>query len=121
MDFPDHLVLPEIKNHTTAFSASLQEKSQSRPTQGGKKQTSRQPEGDPIRAQGDPPQKGKPQCTKNQEDFRITEPLEFFNKLCDIENNLFIVFNKLSNSEYTNCIVNLSNYPLTNTEITVLS
>ena len=32
-----------------------------------------------------------------------------------------IVFNKLNNSEYTNGIVNLSSYPLTNTEKTVLS
>ena len=41
--------------------------------------------------------------------------------MCDIENNLFIVFNKLSNSEYTNGMVNLSNYPLTNIDISVLS
>ena len=31
------------------------------------------------------------------------------------------MFNKLNNSEYTNGVVNLSNYPLINTEITVLS
>ena len=31
------------------------------------------------------------------------------------------MFNKLNNSEYTIGIVNLSSYPLTNTEITVLS
>ena len=67
------------------------------------------------------PQEGKPQYTKNQEDIGTIEPLEFYNKLCDIENNLLIVFNKLNNSEYANGIVNLSSYPLTNTEITVLS
>ena len=45
----------------------------------------------------------------------------FFNILCDIENNLLTVFNKLNNSEYTTGIVNLSKYSLTNTEISVLS
>ena len=63
----------------------------------------------------------RPQCTKNQEDIGIIEPLDFYHKLCDIENNLLNVFNKLNNSEYTNGIVNLSSYLLTNTEISVLS
>ena len=39
----------------------------------------------------------------------------------DIENNLLIVFNKLNNSEYIKGFVNLSSYPITNTEISVLS
>ena len=34
----------------------------------------------------------------------------FFNILCDIENNLLTVFNKLNNSEYTSGIVNLSTH-----------
>ena len=67
------------------------------------------------------PQDWKPKCTKNQEDIGTIEPLEFYYKLCDIENNLLNVFNKLNNSEYTNGIVNLSSYLLTNTEISVLS
>ena len=54
-------------------------------------------------------------------DITVVEPLMFFNILCDIKNNLFTVFNKLNNSEYTSGIVNLSNYSLTNTEISVLS
>ena len=45
----------------------------------------------------------------------------FCNILGDIENNLFTVFSKLNNSEYTSGIVNLSEYLLTNTEISVLS
>ena len=42
-------------------------------------------------------------------------------QLCDIENNLLKVFNKLNNSEYINGIVNLSSHSLTDTEISVLS
>ena len=51
----------------------------------------------------------------------IAEPLKFFNLLCDLEQNLCIVFNKLNNIEYTCGVVNLSNYPLTNMERNVLS
>ena len=36
-------------------------------------------------------------------------------------NKICVVFNKLNNIEYTSGVVNLSNYPLTNTERNVLS
>ena len=54
---------------------------------------------------------------KNQK----AEPLKFFNLLCDLEQNLCLVFNKLNNIEYASGVVNLSNYPLTNIERNVLS
>ena len=55
MGFPEHLAPSAIKNQIMQPFLPPLERSQSRPTQGGKKQTMRQPEGDPIRAQGDPP------------------------------------------------------------------
>ena len=45
----------------------------------------------------------------------------FFHELCNIENNLLTLFNKLNNTEYTSGIVNLSKYSLQDTEISVLS
>ena len=41
--------------------------------------------------------------------------------LCDLEQNLCLVFNKLNNIEYASGVVNLSSYPLTNIERNVLS
>ena len=41
--------------------------------------------------------------------------------MCETENNLLNLFNKLNDSEYINGIVNLSSHTLTNTEISVLS
>ena len=60
-------------------------------------------------------------CKKNQENTGTIESLEFYYQLCDIENNLLKLFNKLNNSEYINSIVNLSSHSLTDTEISVLS
>ena len=71
--------------------------------------------------QGPLPQEGKSQYTKIQENIGTIEPLEFYYKLCDIENNLLNLFNEQNNSEYINGIVNLSSHPLKNTEISVLS
>ena len=45
----------------------------------------------------------------------------FFYELCNIENNLLALFNKLNNIEYTSGIVNLSKHTLTDPEISVLS
>ena len=71
--------------------------------------------------QGTPQEEGKSECTENEENITIADPLEFFNLLCDLEQNLCLVFNKLNNIEYESGIVNLSNYPLTNIERNVLS
>ena len=45
----------------------------------------------------------------------------FFYELCNIENNLLALFNKLNDTEYTSGIVNLSKYTLQDPEISVLS
>ena len=45
----------------------------------------------------------------------------FFYELCNIENNLLALFNKLNETEYTSGIVNLSKYTLQDPEISVLS
>ena len=45
----------------------------------------------------------------------------FFYELCNIENNLLALFNKLNDIEYTSGIVNLSKYTLQDPEISVLS
>ena len=63
--------------------------------------------------QGTPQQKGESKCTENEEDTTIVESLMFFNLLCDLEQNLPNVFNKLNNTEYTSGVVNLSKYSLT--------
>ena len=70
---------------------------------------------------GTPQQKGKPQCIESEKNTSTVESLMFHNLLCDIEQNLYIVFNKLNNTEYTSGVVNLSSYSLTNTETSVLS
>ena len=126
MGFPDQLIPSDIKNQrTSAFSATSRERSQSRPTQGGQRnqkinfQTTRRRPNQGSRA---PPMKrGNPQCTKDQKYTRIIEPLKFFHELCEMENNLLILFNKLNSSQYTSGIVNLSNYTLQDAEISVLS
>ena len=46
---------------------------------------------------------------KNQ-DLGTFEHLNFFKELCNIEENLSIVFNKLNGVYYINGIVNLSSY-----------
>ena len=67
------------------------------------------------------PQEWEFQWSENQKDFRIVESLEFIYKLCNIEDNLLKLFNKLNSSYYMNGTVNLSSYTLTNAEISVLS
>ena len=67
------------------------------------------------------PQEGEPTGTKDKENTRIVEPLKFYNQLCDMENNLLKVFNKLNDIQYVNGIVNLSKYKLTKSETNVLS
>ena len=66
------------------------------------------------------PQEGKSQCSENQ-DFGITESLEFLYELCMIEDSLLKLFDKLNDSQYMNGIVSLSSYMLTNAEISLLS
>ena len=99
MGFPEQLVPSEIKNQRLQPFLPPPGKgaNQGPPTSiKKKKQIFKQPEVHPIRAQEDPPSRGEPQYTKNQEDIGTVEPLEFYNKLCDSENNLLIVFNKLN-------------------------
>ena len=44
----------------------------------------------------------------------------FFYELCNIENNMLALFNKLNDIEYTSGIVNLSKHILQDPEISVL-
>ena len=47
--------------------------------------------------------------------------MNFLKELCNIEDSLLVVFNKLSDVHYINGIVNLSSYTLTKSETSVLS
>ena len=67
------------------------------------------------------PQKGEPTGPKDKENIRIVEPLKVFNQLCNIEDSLLQVFNKINDIQYVNGIVNLSKYILTKSETNVLS
>ena len=125
MGFSDQLIPSDVKNqrlqplcHPPGNGANQG------PTQGvqrTRKTIFNYPEGDPLRAPGYPQQKGESECTENEKDTTIVESLIFFNLLCDLEQNLPNVFNKLNNTEYTSGVVNLSKYSLTNTEKNVLS
>ena len=67
------------------------------------------------------PREGEPTDPKNKENTRVVEPLKFYNQLCNMENSLLQVFNKLNDIQYINGIVNLSKYILTKSETNVLS
>ena len=67
------------------------------------------------------PQEGKPKQTKVKENFGIVKPLDFFHELSRIKNNLLGSFSKLSDTQCINGIVNLSNYNLSTSEISVFS
>ena len=73
------------------------------------------------RLKGPLPKEGQPTSSKNQEDFRTFESLNFLKELCNIEDSLLVVFNKLNDVHYINGIVNLSSYTLTKSETSVLS
>ena len=66
-------------------------------------------------------QEGEPTGPKDKENTGIVEPLKFYNQLCNMENSLLQVFNKLNDMQYVNGIVNLSKYILTKSETNVLS
>ena len=63
----------------------------------------------------------QPTSPKNQEYFGTAESLNFYKCLCNIEDSLLVVFNKLIDVHYVNGIVNLSSYTLTKSETSVLS
>ena len=67
------------------------------------------------------PQEGESTGPKNKENTGIVEPLKFYNQLCNMEDSLLQVFNKLNDIQYVNGIVNLSKYILTKSEKKVLS
>ena len=126
MGFSDQLIPSDVK--IRGFSLLCHppgSRANQGPPQGDKRireTTFSYPKGDPIRAPGYPQhQEGKSECTENEENITIAEPLKFFNLLCDLEQNLCLVFNKLNNIEYASGVVNLSSYPLTNIERNVLS
>ena len=61
----------------------------------------------------------QPQSREDQENIGTSESLMFFYELCNIENNMLALFNKLNDIEYTSGIVNLSKYTLQDPEISV--
>ena len=67
------------------------------------------------------PRKGNQQAQKIQENTRTVESLKFYKQLCNVEDSLLHVFNKLNDIHYFNGIVNLSRYTLTKSETNVLS
>ena len=67
------------------------------------------------------PQEGEPTGPENQENIRTVECLNFYKQLCNVEDSLLDVFNKLNDIHYVNGIVNLSSYTLTKSETSVLS
>ena len=67
------------------------------------------------------PKEGQPTSSKNQEDLGTVESLNFLKELCNIEDSLLVVFNKLKDVYYINGIVNLSSYTLTNSATIVYS
>ena len=121
MGFSDQLIPNDVKNQRVQpFMPPPREQSQSRPNPGGSKESEKQfsvtQKETHSGLQGTPQQKGESKCTENEEDTTIVESLMFFNLLCDLEQNLPNVFNKLNNTEYTSGVVNLSKYSLTNSE-----
>ena len=64
-------------------------------------------------------QRGNPNSQEIKKIFKLLN-LKFFHELSRIKNNLLELFIKLSDTQYINGI-NLSNYNLTNSEISVLS
>ena len=63
---------------------------------------------------------GEPTSPKDQEDLGTFEPLNVFIELCNIEEYLPNVVNKLNDVHYINGIVNLSSHTLTKSETSVL-
>ena len=66
-------------------------------------------------------QEGESTGPENQENIRTVDSLNFYKQLCNVEDSLLDVFNKLNNIHYVNSIVNLSSYTLTKSETSVLS
>ena len=91
------------------------------PPRGSKSQFPNQKSEETLSGLKGPPSRGEPQCSKDQENTGTIQSLEFCDRLCEIENNLLHLLNKLNDSKYINGIVNLSSHTLINTEISVLS
>ena len=110
------------ESKASAFSVTPGDRSQSRPTWGEENQFLEQETKETQSGlKGFLPKEGQPTSSKNQEDFGTAESLNFFNELCNIEDNFLVVFNKLNDVHYINGIVNLSSYTLTKSETSVLS
>ena len=81
MGFPDHLVPSEIKNQRLQpFLPPPGKGANPGPLRGGQKTNFQATRRRPYEGPMDPPSRGEPQCTENQEDIGIVEPLEFFPK-----------------------------------------
>ena len=110
------------KPKTTAFSAPQgQESIQTQPREeNGKfsKQKTKETQSGP---KGFSPQEGESTGPENQENIRTVESLKFYKQLCNVEDSLLHIFNKLNDIHYVNGILNLSRYTLTKSETSVLS
>ena len=67
------------------------------------------------------PRKGNQQAQKIKKILELLNLLNFYRKLCNVEDSLLDVFNKLNDIHYVNGIVNLASYVLTKSETSVLS
>ena len=119
---PDQFIPDQIKNQRLQPFLPPRDRNQSRPTQGGGKIKPSEQETKETQSglKGSLPKEGQSTSPKNQ-DFGTVESLNFYKCLCNIEDSLLVVFNKLNDTHYANGIVNLSSYTLTKSETSVLS
>ena len=93
MGFPDQLIPAKIKNQRLQPFLPPREKANQGPPRGDKeiRRSTSKPQGQGL--QGTPNEEGQPQGREDKKDTRTFEPLMFFYELCEIENNLLILFN----------------------------
>ena len=125
MGFPEQLIPAEIKNQRhQPFLPPLGKGVNPDPPRGSKKSKDKLSDNKKETQsglQGTLNEERQPQSREYQENIGTSESLMFFHELCNIENNMLALFNKLNDIEYTSGIVNLSKYTLQDPEISVLS
>ena len=126
MGFPEQLIPVEIKNQRLQpFYPPPPQGKESMQTHPGGSKKSKDKLSDNKKEtqsglQGTLNEERQPKSREDQENTGTSEPLMFFYELCNIENNLLALFNKLNDIEYTSGIVNLSKYTLQDPEISCL-
>ena len=99
MGFSERFLSSEIKNQRLQpFCLPSEKGAYPDSPRGSKNQFSiQESEETQSRLKGPLPQEGNPQCSKDQENTGTIESLEFYYQLCDIENTLLNLLNKLNN------------------------